>query len=159
MIEVPINELFDKTLAEHRAGTGAYDLLERGPAWIPDLARGGALEPLDAYVDKYGYRDELEDIAPVDRDNQMTYPGHDLRLPGRRRRVLLMYYRKDPSNDRQHQQAFKEDSGRDLAPPKTWEEFAEVGEYFTDATRRRRLWRRAVPPGRPGPPLLGAVPD
>src|SRR5687768_15918842 len=64
VVEVPINELFTKTLAEHRAGTGAYDMLNVVPAWIPDLAEAGVLEPLDGYVDKYNYREELEDIAP-----------------------------------------------------------------------------------------------
>jgi multiple sugar transport system substrate-binding protein len=51
VVEVPINELFTKTLAEHRAGTGAYDMLNVVPAWIPDLAEAGVLEPLDGYVD------------------------------------------------------------------------------------------------------------
>ena len=38
---------------------------------MPDLANAGALEVLDPYVDKYGYRDELQKIAPTYRDNQM----------------------------------------------------------------------------------------
>src|SRR5918996_952193 len=41
VVEIPINELFTKTLAEHRAGTGAYDMLNVVPAWIPDLAEAG----------------------------------------------------------------------------------------------------------------------
>ncbi|MCC2663707.1 MAG: transporter substrate-binding protein [Geminicoccaceae bacterium] len=71
VVEVPTAEMFTKILQEHRAGTGAYDALNVIPSWMPDLARAGALEPLDAYVDKYGYRDELEEIAPVYRDNQI----------------------------------------------------------------------------------------
>jgi multiple sugar transport system substrate-binding protein len=133
VVEVPINELFTKTLAEHRAGTGAYDMLNVVPAWIPDLAEAGVLEPLDEYVDKYGYRAELEDIAPVYRDNQMTYQGTIYGLPDDGD-VFLMYYRKDLFDDPQHQEAFKAQHGRDLAPPSTWEEFAEVGRYFTEAT-------------------------
>ena len=41
VIEIPINELFTKTIAEHRAGTGAYDLLNVVPAWMPDLVEAG----------------------------------------------------------------------------------------------------------------------
>src|SRR3546814_10505210 len=65
--------MFTKIMQEYRAGTGAYDALNVIPSWMPDLAMAGALEPLDAYVDKYGYREELQTIAPTYRDNQMTF--------------------------------------------------------------------------------------
>ena len=81
VVEVPISELFTKTMAEHRAGTGAYDMLNVVPAWMPDLVAAGVLEPLDSLVDKYGYRDELQDIAPTYRDNQMTVGGKIYGLP------------------------------------------------------------------------------
>ena len=99
---ITINEPFTKTLAEHRAGTGAYDMLNVVPAWIPDLAEAGVLEPLDEYVDKYGYREELQDIAPVYRDNQMTYQGTIYGLPDDGD-VFLMYYRKDLFDDPTHE--------------------------------------------------------
>src|SRR5881392_2393870 len=63
VIEVPTAEMFTKILQEHRAGTGAYDALNVSPAWMADLVLAGALEPLDPWVDKFGYRDELKDIA------------------------------------------------------------------------------------------------
>ncbi len=75
VIEVPTAEMFTKILQEHRAGTGAYDALNVIPSWMPDLVKAGALEELDAYVDKYGFRDELQKIAPTYRDNQMTVDG------------------------------------------------------------------------------------
>ena len=64
VVEVPIAEMFTKIMQDYRAGTGAYDALNVIPAWMPDLVQAGALEPLDPYVDKYGYRDELQKIAP-----------------------------------------------------------------------------------------------
>jgi multiple sugar transport system substrate-binding protein len=133
VIEVPIAELFTKTLAEHRARTGSYDLLNVVPAWIPDLAEAGVLEPLDEYIDKHGYREGLEDILPVYRDNQMSYQGTVYGLPDDGD-IIIMYYRRDLFEDPEHQQAFQEQYGRELAPPETWEEFAEVGRYFTEAT-------------------------
>jgi multiple sugar transport system substrate-binding protein len=133
VIEVPIAELFTTTLAEHRARTGAYDLLNVVPAWIPDLAEAGVLEPLDEYIDKHGYRDELDDILPVYRDNQMSYQGVVYGLPDDGD-IIIMYYRRDLFEDPEHQQAFQELHGRELALPETWEEFAEVGRYFTEAT-------------------------
>ena len=52
-------DMFTKIMQEFRAGPGAYDALNVIPAWMPDLANAGALEVLDPYVDKYGFRNEL----------------------------------------------------------------------------------------------------
>jgi len=130
VIEIPINELFTKTVAEHRARTGAYDLLDVVPAWMPDLVNAGVLEPLDSYVDKYGYREELQDIAPTYRDNQMSYDGTIYGFPDDGD-VLLLYYRKDLFGDEVNQAAFKQKYGYDLAPPATWDQFYDISQFFT----------------------------
>ena len=119
VVELPIAEMFTKILQEHRGGTGAYDALNVVPAWMPDLVRAGALEPLDAFVDQYGYRDELQEIAPVYRDNQMTVNDTIYGFPDDGD-VFLFYYRKD---------IFEENG---LSVPTTWAEFAEIGQQLTD---------------------------
>ena len=131
VVEVPTAEMFTKILLEHRAGTGAYDALNVIPSWMPDLAIAGALEPLDPYVDKYGYRDELKEIAPVYRDNQMTYDGTIYGFPDDGD-VFLLYYRKDIFEDPENRKAFKAKHGYDLAAPNTWKEFSEIGQFLTD---------------------------
>jgi multiple sugar transport system substrate-binding protein len=131
VIEVPTAEMFTKILQEHRAGTGAYDALNVIPSWMPDLVHAGALEPLDSYIDNYGYRDGLQDIAPVYRDNQMTVDGEIYGLPDDGD-VFIFYYRKDIFADPENQTQFKEQYGYDLAPPKTWKEFGEIGRFLTD---------------------------
>ncbi len=119
VVEVPTAEMFTKILQEHRAGTGAYDALNVIPSWMSDLARAGALEPLDAYVDKYGYRDELQEIAPVYRDNQMKVGDTIYGFPDDGD-VFVFYYRKD----------ILEENG--LKVPTTWAEFAETAQKLTD---------------------------
>ena len=134
VIEVPVAEMFTKILQEHRAGTGAYDALNVIPSWMPDLVRAGALEELDPFVDKYGYRDELKTIAPVYRDNQMTVDGKIYGFPDDGD-VFVLYYRKDVLGDPKIQAGFKEKHGYDLpVPPKTWKEFDEVAAYISEAT-------------------------
>ena len=134
VVEVPTAEMFTKILQEHRAGTGAYDALNVIPSWMPDLVRAGALEPLDSYVDKYGYREELQTIAPVYRDNQMMVDGKIYGLPDDGD-VFVMYYRTDILGDPDLQAAFKEKLGYDLpVPPTTWKEFDEVGAFITEYT-------------------------
>ena len=59
VVEVATAEMFTKIMQDYRSGAAAYDALNVIPAWMPDLANAGALEVLDPYVDKYGYRDEL----------------------------------------------------------------------------------------------------
>src|SRR5262249_2194947 len=80
-VEVPLAELYSKLMLEYRAGTSAYDVLDVVPSWMADLAQAGALEPLDTYVDKYGYREELQKIAPTFRDNWMTSRGKIYAFP------------------------------------------------------------------------------
>lgn len=131
VVEIPNPEMFTKTLQEFRAGTGAYDALNVVPTWMPDLVRSGALEPLDDYVDKFGYRDELQEIAPTYRDNQMTVDGTIYGLPDDGD-VFLLYYRKDLFEDPDHKTAFNEQYGYPLVPPQTWDQFGDIAKYFTD---------------------------
>ncbi|MDE0388998.1 MAG: sugar ABC transporter substrate-binding protein, partial [Rhodospirillales bacterium] len=120
VIESQVNEMFPKMLQEHRAGTGAYDVLSVVPAWMGDMVRAGAVEPLDAYVDKYGYRAELDDIGDVYRENQMRIGDTIYGFPDDGD-VLILYYRKD----------IFEEMG--LSVPTTWDEFYEVSKAITDA--------------------------
>ncbi len=126
VIEVPTAEMFTKILQEHRAGTGAYDALNVIPSWMPDLVKAGALEELDAYVDKYGFRDELQKIAPTYRDNQMTVDGKIYGFPDDGD-LFVLYYRKDLFEDPDNQAAFKAKYGYDLAAPATWQQYADIG--------------------------------
>jgi multiple sugar transport system substrate-binding protein len=131
VVEVQTAEMFTKIMQDYRSGAGAYDALNVIPAWMPDLAAAGALEPLDSYVDKYGYREELQKIAPTYRDNQMKVGDQIYGFPDDGD-VFVMYYRKDIFADPKLQEEFKAKAGRDLTVPKTWAEFDEVGQFLTD---------------------------
>ncbi len=134
VIEVPTAEMFTKILQEHRAGTGAYDALNVIPSWMADLARAGALEPLDPFVDEFGYREELPDIAPVYRENQMKVGDTIYGLPDDGD-VFLMYYRKDVLGDPAIRAAFREKLGYDLpVPPTDWKQFRDVACFVTEFT-------------------------
>jgi multiple sugar transport system substrate-binding protein len=131
VVEVQTAEMFTKIMQDYRSGAGAYDALNVIPAWMPDLANAGALEVLDPYVDKYGYRDELQKIAPTYRDNQMKVGDKIYGFPDDGD-VFVMYYRKDVFDDAANKDAFKAKFGHDLTVPKTWKEFDEVGQFLTD---------------------------
>ena len=131
VIESPLAEMFTKTIQAHRAGSGAYDVLNVLPNQMPDMVNAGAIIQLDDLVDKYGFRDELNKIAPVYRDNQMKVNGKIYGFPDDGD-VLVLYYRKDIFEDPELMKEFKAKHGYDLAPPKTWKEFSEIGQFITD---------------------------
>jgi len=131
IIEVPVDEIFTRIMQEHRAGTGAYDVLNVIPNQMPDLALAGALEPLDDYIDRYDYREDLSDILPVYRNNWMTVEDTVYGLPDDGD-VLVLYYRKDIFEDEANQAEFEAEYGYPLDVPGTWEAFADIGQFITD---------------------------
>jgi multiple sugar transport system substrate-binding protein len=143
VVEAPVAEMFTKIMQEYRAGTGAYDALNVIPAWMPDLAQAGALEVLDPYVDKYGFRAELQKIAPTYRDNQMTVNGKIYGFPDDGD-VFVFYYRKDIFARADLKKAFKAKYKYDLAPPKTWKQFDEIGSFLTEALKSEGIYGAAM---------------
>jgi len=139
VVEVPLAEVYTKIMQEHRARTGVYDVVDVVPAWTPDLVQAGALEPLDAYIDRYGYREELAKIAPVYRDNHMAVDSKVYALPDDGD-VLLLYYRKDLFADPALRTAFRSRFGYDLAPPGSWKEFSEIGSFLTEQLKSRGIY-------------------
>ena len=127
----PTNEMFSKIVIEHRGRTGAYDVVDVQPPWMGDLIELGALEPLDPYMDQYGYHDEQMDIAAFYRDAWQKYNGQTYAFADDGD-VLLLYYRKDLFEDPENQSAFKSEYGYDLAPPSTWDQFDQIAKFFTD---------------------------
>jgi multiple sugar transport system substrate-binding protein len=139
VVEVLTSEMFTKIMQEYRTNTGAYDALNVIPAWMPDLAQAGALEQLDSYVDKYGFRDELQTIAAAYRDNQMTVDGKIYGFPDDGD-VFLMYYRKDIFAREDLHKAFKQEYGYDLIVPETWEQFIDIGSFLTKALKSEGIY-------------------
>ncbi|MEO7241607.1 MAG: sugar ABC transporter substrate-binding protein [Variovorax sp.] len=131
VIETPIPEMFPKIMVEHRARTGAYDVVSIVPSWLADMASSGAIEPLDAFVAKYKFADELAKIEPAFRDGWMKWSGKIYGIPDDGD-VLILYYRKDLFDDAANKAAFRSKYGYDLAPPATWAQFADIGNFFTD---------------------------
>jgi len=139
VVEVPLAEVFSKIMFDYRSGGGGFDVVDVVPSWMPDLAQAGALESLDAYVDQYGYREELKQIAPTFRDNWMLANGKIYALPDDGD-VLILYYRKDIFADAGTRSAFKAKFGYELAPPKTWKQFSEIGGFLTQRLKAQGVY-------------------
>jgi multiple sugar transport system substrate-binding protein len=76
-----------------------------------------------------GHRYAWLDILPVYRHKLLTWDGKVYGLP-----LLgdapLCYFRADWLRDADNVAAFKTKHGRELTPPKTWDEFAEIAAFF-----------------------------
>ena len=139
VVEVSTAEMFAKIMQDYKSGAGAYDALNVIPSWMPDLANAGALEVLDPYVDKYGFREELQKIAPTYRDNQMMHDGKIYSFPDDGD-VFVMYYRKDVFEDAAVKEAFKAKTGKDLAVPTTWADFDVTGAALTEILKDKNMY-------------------
>jgi multiple sugar transport system substrate-binding protein len=110
------------------------DLWLLPPARMPYFASQKLLRPLpDTYTaltpeNRLGW----EDLLPLYRYRLLTWDRAAYAMP-----VLgeaqLCFYRTDLLQDREHAEKFEKRYGRKLAPPETWEDFAELADYFKDA--------------------------
>lgn len=121
---------YSKAVAEHIAGSGAYDVLDISPAWTPSLADGGVIAPLDDYIAKYMNLADLEDYHPLYK----ALPTYKGKIWGffDDGDIFALYYRKDIFEDPKMMEAYQAKFGKALAPPTTWEEYAQIAQFITD---------------------------
>lgn len=125
---IEVDDLYQKHITEHIAGTGAFDVINYIPAWTSDFVSAGILEPLDDYAAMYLPEGYLEDYADLYRD-MGTYEGarYGFYDDGD---TLLLYYRSDLFEE--HGTEFEEQLGYPLAPPTNYREFDEIARFFTE---------------------------
>jgi len=130
VVELPHPDQYSKPIAEHIAGSGAYDLLDIEPAWIPSLADGGVIAPIDDLMAKYVNKADLADYHPLYKA-MATYKGKTWGFfdDGD---VFALYYRKDIFDDPKLKSAYQKKYGKPLEVPKTWDDYSQVAQFITD---------------------------
>lgn len=130
VVELSHPDQYAKPIAEHIAQSGAYDILDIEPAWIPSLADGGVIAPIDDYVTKYMNAADLEDYHPLYKFLP-TYKGKRWGVfdDGDQ---LALYYRRDVFEDPKLKAAYKAKFNRELRVPQGWDEYAETAQFITD---------------------------
>lgn len=129
-VELAHPDLYSKPIAEHIAGSGAYDVLDIEPAWTPSLADGGVIAPLDDYIKKYMNMADFEDYHPLYK----ALPTYKGKIWGffDDGDMLALYYRKDIFEDSKLKEAYQKKFGKPLEVPKSWEEYSQVAQFITD---------------------------
>lgn len=130
VVELSHPDQYSKPIAEHIAQSGAYDILDIEPAWIPSLADGGVIAPIDDYISKYMNPADLDDYHPLYKFLP-TYKGKRWGFfdDGD---MFALYYRKDILEDPKLGAAYKAKFNQDLRVPKTWDEYAQVAQFISD---------------------------
>jgi multiple sugar transport system substrate-binding protein len=132
IVALPYVDLYTKQLQDHLTGGGAYDVITFAPAWLIDFVAAGVVEPLNPYIDKYMNKADLQDYLDVyaaEGYGRMGDTWYGLPDDGD---VFVMYYRKDWFEDQANKDEFKAKHGYELAPPQTYQQFDDVGRFFTD---------------------------
>jgi multiple sugar transport system substrate-binding protein len=130
VVELSHPDQYSKPIAEHIAQSGAYDILDIEPAWIPSLADGGVIAPIDDYVAKYMNQADLDDYHPLYKFLP-TYKGKRWGFfdDGD---VFALYYRRDVFEDPKLQAAYKAKFNQELRPPTNWPEYDRIAQFITD---------------------------
>jgi multiple sugar transport system substrate-binding protein len=130
VVELSNPDQYSKAVAEHIAGSGAYDVLDISPAWTPSMADGGVIAPLDDYIAKYMNMADLEDYHPLYK----ALPTYKGKIWGffDDGDMFALYYRKDVFEDRKLKEAYQAKFSKPLEVPKTWEDYAQVAQFITD---------------------------
>lgn len=130
VVELSHPDQYSKPIAEHIAQSGAYDILDIEPDWIPSLADGGVIAPIDDYIDKYMNKADLEDYHPLYKFLP-TYKGKRWGFFDDGDQWAL-YYRRDIFEDPKLKAAFRAKFRQDLRVPQTWDEYNQVAQFITD---------------------------
>ena len=128
VVEIPYENYYTKMLIELATQSGAFDVIWGPATFMGDFAP--YLLPVDDYIelaDPY-----LDDIVTEFRQGVSIYGGkyYGGIYDGD---VLVYFYRNDLFNDADNMAAFEAIYGYELAPAKTWGEYRDIAEFFTES--------------------------
>jgi multiple sugar transport system substrate-binding protein len=127
LIGLPFVGQYEKLVSELTARSAAYDVLVFPPYFLGDFVSLNFLRDLDQYkgLGDPGLAEYLPAYRePVVQRNGKTYA---LMYDGD---LLQITYRKDLFENPKERDAFKSKYGHELAPPKTWDEYMQIAEFF-----------------------------
>jgi multiple sugar transport system substrate-binding protein len=127
---VPWPNFADRMLNELNSKGKLCDLMIGDSQWIGGAAENGQYVKLNDFFAKEGIK--MSDFMPATVTGYSEWPKHTpnyYALPAMGDSVGWTY-RKDWFNRPEIRTEFKAKYNRDLAPPKTWDEFKQVAEFF-----------------------------
>ncbi|MDO9570217.1 MAG: extracellular solute-binding protein [Hydrogenophaga sp.] len=131
---VPWPNFAQRMLNELNSKGKLCDLMIGDSQWIGSAATEGHYVKLNDFFDKNSIK--MADFMPATVEGYTTWPKGSKNyyaLPAMGDAVAWTY-RKDWFARADLQQEFKAKHGRDLAPPQTWDELKQIGQFFQGRT-------------------------
>jgi len=133
IVGLPNGQEFTKTMQDISTGAGGFDIYSTDWNRLGDLVESGGIAKLDDFVAAHkpewddpvrGYVNGAQGVSLLNQYRGGTY---GVSLDGD---FQTWVYRSDLLGDGAEQSGFKAKYGWDLAPPKTWDQHAQVAEWF-----------------------------
>ena len=135
LISVGIHELYKSAISEGGLHDGRFDLALLVTDWLAEAHAAGALEDLHHWQQLIPIHD-WPDGWPHSLVRPLLFGDHLSSIPWHDGPECLVY-RTDLFEDPAIRAAFRSQFFRDLAPPRTWEEFEQTARFFTDQSAGR----------------------
>lgn len=131
IVKDPVGEAFPRLLEDAASGSNRFDVAMIGMWWLGELVAGDYILSYDEY-----YAEEAGRFPLFDFEDEL--PGMQaLRMYAGKKYVVpydcdgqVLYYRRDLLTDPANMEAFKAETGKDLAVPTTWEELRDIAKWF-----------------------------
>lgn len=128
MIPLELHDLYEETITKEGLKNGSWDIAHLNTDWIFDAANGQAVLDLNPLINENAPENYPDGWHPsllhLQKINNGTYglPFHD--------GPECLIYRKDLFENSVEKENFKKQFGYELYPPKTWNEFTQIAEFF-----------------------------
>ncbi|HTO84156.1 MAG TPA: extracellular solute-binding protein [Methylomirabilota bacterium] len=126
------NDTMTKVLPQLLAKKPSFDWVQYPAPFFGALAETGQLEPLDGYLAQYpSAKEYLAWVMPAYGEFYAKWNGgiYGIVLDGG---IHVLHYRKSRFADARLQKKFSARFQRDLQVPKTWQEFLDCTQFFTE---------------------------
>lgn len=123
-------QLHGSLLTENGLRNGHWDLALISTDWLSEAYNQGALTPIESLVSDQGFFDAW----PASLLRSQQFRGQHYGVPFHDGPECLIY-RKDLFEDPAHCNAFYDQYGYILEPPKNWDAFLDVARYFQKAEK------------------------
>ncbi|WP_289660717.1 extracellular solute-binding protein [Flavobacterium panacagri] len=128
MVALELHDLYETTISEKGLKEGKWDIAHINTDWIFDAANENAVLNLFSLIGEnppenypFGWHKSLLHLQKLS-NGIFGLPFHD--------GPECLIYRKDLFENETEKENFKKQFGYELATPKTWQEFAEIGTFF-----------------------------
>nr|WP_315197605.1 extracellular solute-binding protein [uncultured Flavobacterium sp.] len=128
MIPLELHDLYAETISKKGLKNGSWDIAHLNTDWIFDATNEKAVLDLTSFINQnapQNYPDGWhQSLLHLQQINNGTYglPFHD--------GPECLIFRKDLFENLTEKENFKKQYDYELNPPKTWEEFTQIAEFF-----------------------------